>query len=300
MRIAQICPPWLAVPPKGYGGIEWVVSLIADGLVVRRPRRDPVRRRRLRDHREARVHLRTRRPGSAVDQRHHAGRHPHDVRAAGTRPSGSTCCTCTRPSARWPRPPRPPCPPCTRCTARSPRRCPGSTRRWRDRAWFVAISEAQRRTNESLRYAGVVYNGIDVERYPFSADKDDYLLFLGRAAPEKGWRRAVETARLTGRRLISAVEDRPSHRAGGVGAAHQAHPARGLRGAWGDLSRAEGRSALPRAGRAVPHRLGGAVRAGDDGGHGVRDPGDRDAQRIRPRGDRRRRDRVDRERRAVR
>ena len=33
MRIAQVCPPWLAVPPKGYGGIEWVVALLADGLV---------------------------------------------------------------------------------------------------------------------------------------------------------------------------------------------------------------------------------------------------------------------------
>src|SRR5436305_3693088 len=33
MRIAQVAPPWLAVPPKGYGGIEWVVSLLADGLV---------------------------------------------------------------------------------------------------------------------------------------------------------------------------------------------------------------------------------------------------------------------------
>jgi glycosyltransferase involved in cell wall biosynthesis len=75
-----------------------------------------------------------------------------------------------------------------------------------DRVWFVAISEAQRRTNEALRYAGVVYNGIDVEAYPFVSDKDDYLLFLGRAAPEKGWLRAVETARLTGRRLISAVK----------------------------------------------------------------------------------------------
>src|SRR5580765_3382274 len=32
MRIAEICPPWIAVPPKGYGGIEWVVSLLADGL----------------------------------------------------------------------------------------------------------------------------------------------------------------------------------------------------------------------------------------------------------------------------
>jgi glycosyltransferase involved in cell wall biosynthesis len=45
-----------------------------------------------------------------------------------------------------------------------------------------------------------------VDRYPFVTEKDDYLLFLGRAAPEKGWLRAVETARLTGRRLISAVK----------------------------------------------------------------------------------------------
>ncbi|HJP65360.1 MAG TPA: hypothetical protein VKA30_03550, partial [Actinomycetota bacterium] len=35
MRIAEIAPPWLAVPPKGYGGIEWVVALLADGLVER-------------------------------------------------------------------------------------------------------------------------------------------------------------------------------------------------------------------------------------------------------------------------
>src|SRR5207249_10761452 len=35
MRIAQVSPPWLAVPPKGYGGIEWVVALLADGLAER-------------------------------------------------------------------------------------------------------------------------------------------------------------------------------------------------------------------------------------------------------------------------
>ena len=26
-------PVWFAVPPSGYGGIEWIVSLLADGLV---------------------------------------------------------------------------------------------------------------------------------------------------------------------------------------------------------------------------------------------------------------------------
>ena len=33
MRIAVLAPCWFPVPPVGYGGIEWVVSLLADGLV---------------------------------------------------------------------------------------------------------------------------------------------------------------------------------------------------------------------------------------------------------------------------
>ena len=33
MRIAVVAPPWFPVPPTGYGGIELVVSLLADGLV---------------------------------------------------------------------------------------------------------------------------------------------------------------------------------------------------------------------------------------------------------------------------
>src|SRR3954471_22965016 len=33
MRIAILSPVWFPVPPTGYGGIEWVVWLLADGLV---------------------------------------------------------------------------------------------------------------------------------------------------------------------------------------------------------------------------------------------------------------------------
>src|SRR5881409_4277878 len=33
MRIAVLSPVWFPVPPSGYGGIEWIVSLLADGLV---------------------------------------------------------------------------------------------------------------------------------------------------------------------------------------------------------------------------------------------------------------------------
>ena len=32
MRILQLAPPWFTVPPAGYGGTEWVVAQLADGL----------------------------------------------------------------------------------------------------------------------------------------------------------------------------------------------------------------------------------------------------------------------------
>ena len=32
LKIAIIAPPWLPVPPERYGGVEWVVSLLADRL----------------------------------------------------------------------------------------------------------------------------------------------------------------------------------------------------------------------------------------------------------------------------
>ena len=35
--------------------------------------------------------------------------------------------------------------------------------------------------------ADVVYNGIPIERFPFREEKEDFLLFVGRANREKGW-----------------------------------------------------------------------------------------------------------------
>jgi glycosyltransferase involved in cell wall biosynthesis len=57
-----------------------------------------------------------------------------------------------------------------------------------------------------LRYAGVVYNGIDVAAYPFRPDKEDFVFFLGRADPDKGLHRAVAAAREAGARLVLAVK----------------------------------------------------------------------------------------------
>ena len=204
MRIAELCPPWLAVPPKGYGGIEWVVSLVADGLadagheVTLFATGDSQTRANL-------EYVFETAPGSAlindiILDATHAVFSLRDVRdrfdvlhvhspfsslAAAVETGVPTVHTLHGSFT------------------------PEMTRLYSyvaDRAWFVAISEAQRRFDEDLRYAGVVYNGIAMERYALREDKDDFVLFLGRAAPEKGWLRAVETAKLAGERLVSAVK----------------------------------------------------------------------------------------------
>jgi glycosyltransferase involved in cell wall biosynthesis len=204
MRIGQLCPPWLAVPPKGYGGIEWVVALLADGLVE--AGHDVTLFATGDSHTKAKLEfVFEEAPGSALindillDTTHtlfalRDAEERFDVMHVHTPFSALAASIETGlPTVH------------TLHGSFTPemRRLYSFVR---DRAWFVAISEAQKRFDDSLRYGGVVYNGIDLDKYAFTPDKGDYLLFLGRAAPEKGWLRAIETAKLTGMRLISAVK----------------------------------------------------------------------------------------------
>ncbi|MPZ23753.1 MAG: glycosyltransferase [Dehalococcoidia bacterium] len=59
-------------------------------------------------------------------------------------------------------------------------------------------------------YAGHVYNAIDVESFPFSADKEDYVLFLSRIAPEKAPHLAIEAAQRAGCRIVVAGKVDPN------------------------------------------------------------------------------------------
>ena len=75
--------------------------------------------------------------------------------------------------------------------------------------WYNTISHAARRSMPQVRggtYCGVVHNGIDVNSFPYEERKGDYLLFLGRVAPEKGTHLAIEAARRLGKRLIIAAK----------------------------------------------------------------------------------------------
>jgi glycosyltransferase involved in cell wall biosynthesis len=203
LRIAQIAPPWVAVPPAGYGGIEWVVALLADGLVDRGhdvtlfATGDSRTRARLEHFFEAApgakfinslyhdtVHsMLVHRDLSRFDLLHQhlpfsglVAAMVHDVPVVHTLHGPFT------PEMRV------------------------LYEQVADRLWFVAVSEAQRRDMPELRYAGVVHNGIDTGLYPLREEKEDYLLFLGRTHPDKGADRAVEAARAAGLPLVMAVK----------------------------------------------------------------------------------------------
>ena len=62
-------------------------------------------------------------------------------------------------------------------------------------AQLVAISEFQRSELENIDHVPVIHNGVDVEAFPFSYQRGDYLAFLGRMIPSKGAAEAVRVAR---------------------------------------------------------------------------------------------------------
>jgi glycosyltransferase involved in cell wall biosynthesis len=76
----------------------------------------------------------------------------------------------------------------------------------RYRGWYNAISRsAKRLLPPHKRFAGVIYNAIDVASHPMNAGpRDDYALYLSRISPEKGTHLAIEVARRAEQRLIIA------------------------------------------------------------------------------------------------
>ena len=67
---------------------------------------------------------------------------------------------------------------------------------------YISISNNQRRDAPDLNYAATVYNGIDLDEFPFSSEHEDYLLYMGRITPEKGVKEAVQIAEATNHRLL--------------------------------------------------------------------------------------------------
>jgi glycosyltransferase involved in cell wall biosynthesis len=63
---------------------------------------------------------------------------------------------------------------------------------------YVAISQSQQAFLPELHWVGVVHHGVDVASFPFSPDPGTYLAFVGRISPQKGPDRAIAVAQMTG------------------------------------------------------------------------------------------------------
>ena len=202
MKIAQIAPPWIAVPPPGYGGIEWVVALLADELAARghdvtlfasggsvtKAKLDSVFDPAPGPTKIGDTYLEVLHAFHAYQQ---AGEfdvvHDHSgmvglaiAASAGIKVVHTVHGPLIDDAMKW------------------YRMVSGGVN-------FVAISDSQKKPGPDLSWAGRVYNGIPVERYPFREDKEDFLLFVGRVNREKGPEVAVEVAKRAGSRLVMAV-----------------------------------------------------------------------------------------------
>lgn len=205
MRIGMIAPPWFPLPPQRYGGIEFVVSLLTEGLVERghevtlfasgdsktQARLSAIFERAPFEQIENGLHLEVAHSLEAYTMaREFDIIHDHD--GVESRVMGALVHRLTGVPVV--------------ATLHGP--ADGPTQRMltslRHDLVFIAISEYQRKGFPDLRFVATIPNAVDVEHQPFSAEKDDYFLFIGRMSPEKGARTAVEVAQRLGTRLIMA------------------------------------------------------------------------------------------------
>jgi glycosyltransferase involved in cell wall biosynthesis len=67
---------------------------------------------------------------------------------------------------------------------------------------FVAISKHQKKQAAGVNIVKTIYHGLPLEKYPLNKEPKDYLLWLSRIGPDKGVAEAIDIAKLTGEKLI--------------------------------------------------------------------------------------------------
>lgn len=204
----MLAGPWIPVPPAGYGGIEEVVALLCEQLVIRGHDVTLFAAPGSRSTAKVRTLLDAAHPdaiGAALHDSDYVASawEAVDRAAAHGEPfdvvhdhSGFTAVAMAgrlgTPVVHTLHGPF------THETARF-------YQRHGHKAALVAISRFQAaRAPSGVRIAAVVPNPIATDRWPLGVDKDDYLLWIGRMDPVKGAHRAIEAARIARRPLVMA------------------------------------------------------------------------------------------------
>jgi glycosyltransferase involved in cell wall biosynthesis len=208
LKIAILAPTWFAVPPTGYGGIELVVSLLADGLVdaghevTLFASGDSLTKANL-------SYIFEQAPSELI------GRSLPEIRHAlacyeqadefdvindhSGIPAAALGGLVQTPVLH---------------TVHGPLDTPETQHAYASIAevspavGLISISENQRRPMPDLPWAATIPNAIDLSIYPSKPHKGDYLLFLGRFSPDKGAHRAIAVAMELGLPLKMAGKNR--------------------------------------------------------------------------------------------
>jgi glycosyltransferase involved in cell wall biosynthesis len=197
VRIAILAPTWFAVPPTGYGGIEWVVALLADGLV------DAGHEVTLFASGDSRTKAKlvyvfhdapSAQIGRTMPELQHAlacyaradefdviNDHSGMLGAA----LGGTVDTPVVHTVHGP-------------LDGDPGEVYELINEVAPQVGMISISMNQRKPRPHLNWIANCHNALDFSVYPFKPTRGDYLLFLGRLSPDKGAHRAIAVAMETG------------------------------------------------------------------------------------------------------
>lgn len=197
MRIALLSPVWFPVPPTGYGGIEWVVSILADSLadaghdVTLFASGDSRTKAKL-----ASVYpvAPSERIGTSLTELHHALAcyeradefdvvNDHSGLPAAA--LGGTVETAVVHTVHGP-------------LDGEAGPVYEQVARVAPHVGLISLSLNQRKPLPGLPWVANCPNAIDLDAYPLEPERGDYLLFLGRLSFDKGAHRAIEVAKAAG------------------------------------------------------------------------------------------------------
>lgn len=210
MKIAQIAPPWISIPPKQYGGTEAVISnlveeLVAEGhdVTLYTPESSRTSARQVSFFSKALYE-------DGVPWRAHLKAEYHMYKAIEDVKEQSFDIVHTHLSASpdlhiFPLTASLPTPHVSTLHSNFPfdhsQGWQGDADRyymdWAAGVPVVTISEsARKQVPYPLNFAGVVYNGISMQQYmPSGRPLGDFLMWFGRFSPEKGAHIAIEAAK---------------------------------------------------------------------------------------------------------
>jgi glycosyltransferase involved in cell wall biosynthesis len=207
-KIAILAPTWFAVPPTGYGGIELVVSLLADGLVdaghdvTLFASGDSLTKANL-------SYVFEQAPSELIGRSLPEIRHAlacyeradefdviNDHSGIPAAALGGLVQTPVLHTVHGP------------LDTHEAQDAYGSIAEVAPGVGLISISENQRRPMPDLPWAATIPNAIDLSLYPSKPHKGEYLLFLGRFSPDKGAHRAIAVAMELGLPLKLAGKNR--------------------------------------------------------------------------------------------